>query len=163
MNLEELEHRVYYLMKAHKVLETLNQSFQIKGKQILHELCDLSSVGQARIASKEEAKRNHSETQSKTLSRSSDCKSDDGNTNQAAKAKGKVFANLKLSKTKPYETKLRNQAIQSSNHEKQVTRQVEKRRESHSKGFRRPIWSKMNFTGSARVAFSNSALTRRDL
>ena len=49
------------------------------------------------------------------------------------KQKGKVFANLKLSKTKPYETKLRNQAIQSSNHEKQVTRQVEKRRESHSK------------------------------
>jgi len=55
-------------MKAHKVPESLNQSFQIKRKkQILHELCDLSSARQVRIASKEEAKRNHSEKQSKTL------------------------------------------------------------------------------------------------
>ena len=70
-----------------------------------------------------------------------------------------MFANSKPSKTKPYGAELRNQTVQSLDREKQVIRQVERRRESHSKRFRRPIWTKMSFSGSAWVAFSNLALT----
>ena len=70
-----------------------------------------------------------------------------------------MFANSKPSKTKPYGAELRNQIVQSSESEKQVIRQVGRRRESHSKRFRGSIWTKMSFSGSARVAFSNLALT----
>jgi hypothetical protein len=44
-------------MKAHKVPETLNQSLTTTRNKAMHELCDLSSAKQARIASEEEAKR----------------------------------------------------------------------------------------------------------
>ncbi len=44
-------------MKAHKVPETLNQSLTKTRNKAMHELCDLSSAKQARIASEGEAKR----------------------------------------------------------------------------------------------------------